>query len=326
MTGPQIHEILLGHSPAVRKVRALIQRVAPTELPVLISGPTGSGKELVANAIHAVSARRGKMVAFNVCAIAESMFEDALFGHVRGAFTGAMNSSQGFLREANGGTAFLDEIGGLNGNAQAKLLRAVETRQFRPVGGPVDVRSDFRLIAATNEDVWVLEREGRFRADLAHRLSAFVIRVPPLRERLEDIEILSLAFLHPPGEVRSSCISGEALRLMRMHDWPGNVRELLHVVRSAAALSDDRQVHVEQIREVLSWTIPVVAPSPMQSFADRRLLETLEQCDWKMDEAARVLGVHRTTLYRRIKRGALERCSEQVQSLTSKTHEVLAQP
>jgi two-component system, NtrC family, response regulator HydG len=307
MTSPEIHEILLGHSAAIRKVRALIERVAPTELPVLISGPTGVGKELVATAIHAASGRKGKLVAFNVCAIAESMFEDALFGHVRGAFTGALNSSPGFLREANGGTAFFDEIGGLNGGAQAKLLRAIETREFRPVGSPADVRSDFRLVAATNEDVWLLERDGRFRADLAHRLSAFVIRVPALRERLEDVHLLTTKFVDEVARGTQINLSTEALRTLEAHDWPGNVRELRHVIRSAVALGDRQQLRGAEIREVLSWGTPIGVASTKQTFADRRMQETLEQCNWNIDKTARQLGIHRATLYRRLKRGWPER-------------------
>jgi DNA-binding NtrC family response regulator len=309
---PPIDEILLGHSTAIRKVRALIERVAPTELPVLISGPTGSGKELVANAIHAVSGRRGKLVAFNVCAIAESMFEDALFGHVRGAFTGAINSSAGYLREANGGTAFFDEIGGLTGNGQAKLLRAIETREFRPVGAAADVRSDFRLITAANEDLWELVRHGRFRDDLAQRISSFVIRVPPLSERLEDVPILALAFLRDSSGDSESAISEGAARLLRSHNWRGNVRELKHVVQSAATLGDSRRLSVESVEEALSWTGSTRTVAPSLAMTDRRLVEILDVCGWKVDEAALQMGVHRTTMYRRLKKAGLKRRTGEV--------------
>jgi DNA-binding NtrC family response regulator len=305
MTEPQLHEILLGNSAAIRKVRALITAVAPTDVPVLISGPTGSGKELVANAIHAVSARRGRLVAFNVCAIADSMFEDALFGHVRGAFTGALNSSPGYLREANGGTAFLDEIGGLNANAQAKLLRAIETHEFRPVGAAADVRSEFRLVAAANEDVWELVRDGRFRADLAHRLSSFVIRVPSLRERLDDVPSLALSFLREASGDSEATISEGAARMLQAHDWPGNVRELKHVVRSAVTLGDSRKLRLESVQEAMSWMGPQRTLAPKRAMAERRLVEILECCGWDMNEAARQLGVHRTTLYRRLKKAGL---------------------
>jgi len=307
MTPLPVHEILLGGSAAIRKVRALVERVAPTDLPVLIAGPTGSGKELVAQAIHAASGRAGRLVSFNVCAIAETMFEDAIFGHVRGAFTGALNSAPGFLREAHGGTAFLDEIGGLSASAQAKLLRAIETREFRPVGASTDVRSDFRLIAAANEDIWSLEQAGRFRADLAHRLSAFVIRVPPLREHAEDIPLLALAFLREMGADSDVFIGKDAIHLLTRYEWPGNVRELRHVVRSAMTLGGNGQLRADDIRETLSWRARPSSPPPQRSHADRRLVEVLEQCGWDTDEAARQLNVHRTTVYRRMKRVGAEK-------------------
>jgi DNA-binding NtrC family response regulator len=307
MTALQVHEILLGGSAAIQKVRALIERVAPTELPVLIAGPTGSGKELVARAIHAASGRKGKLVSFNVCAIAETMFEDALFGHVRGAFTGAMNSAPGLLREAHGGTAFFDEIGGMSANVQAKLLRAIETKEFRPVGASADVCSDFRLIAAANEDIWNLERSGRFRSDLAHRFSAFVIRVPALREHVEDIPLLALAFLRELIGDPDVFIGKDAIHLLMKYEWPGNIRELRHVVRSAVTLGGSEKLRPEDIYETLSWRVFPAPALPQRSLADLRLMEVLEQCGWDTDEAARQLNVHRTTIYRRMKRVGVER-------------------
>src|SRR6185436_15443756 len=186
---------LLGESPVMCRVRALIAMVAPTRLPVLVHGATGTGKEIVAAAIHAESGRRGAFVAFNVCAIGDSMFEDALFGHVRGAYTGAVQDAQGFLREANSGTAFFDEISGLALPLQAKLLRAIELGVFRPIGARHDATSDFRVVAATNEHIHDLVANGRFRADLAHRLGGVVIDLPPLAERVEDIGLLARHFV-----------------------------------------------------------------------------------------------------------------------------------
>jgi two-component system response regulator HydG len=273
---------------------------------VLITGPTGSGKELVAQAIHVASRRSGGLVSFNVCAIAESMFEDALFGHVRGAFTGALNSAPGYLREADRGTAFFDEIGGLSLAAQAKLLRAVETRAFRPVGAHGDARSDFRLIAAANEDIWDLERAGRFRPDLAHRLSSFVIRVPALREHAEDIPLLALSFLREFGGQTDASVGRDIIRLLTSYDWPGNVRELRHVLRSAVTLSGTGRLRTDDVREALSWMAPRSMPILLRSLADRRFMDVLELCGWEIDEAARHLGVHRTTIYRRMKRIGIE--------------------
>lgn len=307
MIPPSPTEVLLGSSIAIQKVRALIQRVGPTDLPVLITGPTGSGKELVAQAVHLASRRNGNLVSFNVCAIAETMFEDALFGHVRGAFTGALNSAPGYLREADRGTAFFDEIGGLSLGAQAKLLRAIETRSFRPVGAHGDAHSDFRLVAAANEDIWDLERAGRFRSDLAHRLSSFVIRVPALREHAEDIPLLALSFLQEFGGETEASLGRDTIRLLTSYDWPGNVRELRHVVRSAVTLGGTGNLRSEDIREALSWMASRSVPSPLRSLADRRLMDVLELCRWDADEAARHLGVHRTTIWRRMKRIGIER-------------------
>jgi DNA-binding NtrC family response regulator len=167
--------LLIGEAPAVRRLRRTVERIAPSRLPVLIEGPTGSGKELVAELLHQRSGRRGELVAFNVCAIGETMFEDALFGHVRGAYTGASGDAPGFLREAHGGTVFLDEIGGLPPLLQPKLLRALETGVFRPIGSARDSTSDFRLVSATNDGIESLVAAGRVRADIAHRLSGFVV-------------------------------------------------------------------------------------------------------------------------------------------------------
>ncbi len=305
MSASEIYQQILGNSAAIRKVRALIELVGPTELPVLISGPSGAGKELVAQAIHSASGRLGKFVAFNVCAIPETMFEDTLFGHVRGAYTGAIHSSPGFLREADRGTAFLDEIEALGGHAQAKLLRAIETRQFRPVGASADVRSDFRLVAATNEDVWTLQYLGRFRKDLAHRLASFVIHVPALRDRYEDIPLLVLAFLRELGASERSSIAPEIVRLLQAHDWPGNVRELKHTVRNAAMLVGEPALAQRELREAMSWTTPRGMLARKYERAEQQLLEVLEQCDWAIPEAARQLGVHRSTLYRRMRRAGL---------------------
>jgi DNA-binding NtrC family response regulator len=306
MTPVDTSQVLLGSSIAIQRVRALIQRVGPTDLPVLIIGPTGSGKELVAQAVHVASRRNGTLVSFNVCAIAETMFEDALFGHVRGAFTGALDSAPGYLREADRGTAFFDEIGGLSLGAQAKLLRAVETRAFRPVGARGDVHSDFRLIAAANEDIWELERAGRFRPDLAHRLSSFVIRVPALRDHAEDIPLLALSFLREFGCEAEANLGRETIRLLTSYDWPGNVRELRHVVRSAATLGGTGNLRSEDVREALSWMAPRSVPLLLRTLADRRFMDVLELCEWDTEKAARHLGVHRTTIWRRMKRLCLE--------------------
>ena len=294
-----ISETIVGESEAIRRLRALVLAAAPTMLSVLIEGPTGSGKELVAGALHHASGRRGRLVSFNVCAIADSMFEDALFGHARGAFTGAFADTPGFLREADGGTAFFDEISGLPMALQAKLLRAIETGQFRPVGARADARSDFRVVAATNERLDLLAAAHRFRTDLAHRVGGIVVYVPPLADRLDDVPLLVSAFLRQIGSAHLG-ITSQALRLLCEHDWPGNVRELKQVVQWAAALADTA-LDAGVVATALSHRSH--SPDTNNRVVERRLLcDTLERAGWNTELAARELGIHRATIYRRMKR------------------------
>jgi len=300
MTLP-LESALVGHSAVMLELRAMIERAAAADLPVVVEGPTGSGKELVAQALHTLSGRRGNLVPVNVCAVSESMFEDALFGHARGAFTGAVNERAGFLREADGGTIFLDEIGGLPLALQAKLLRALETGRFRPVGGAHDVETRARVVAATNEPIAELVRAQRFRADLAHRLMAAVIRVPCLDERRADIPALVRHFLDAAGR-EDRLVAASAIEVLCERDWPGNVRELKQVVLWAATLCDgtisDRAVNLAMMYR---------ATSPMTrtdgDHAERRELRRVLEChDWDGDAVAGNLGIHRATVYRRMKR------------------------
>ena len=297
-----LETLIIGESLPVRQLRSLIAKVAPARVPVLIQGPTGSGKELVAQALHLASGRQGRFVAFNVCAIAETMFEDALFGHARGAFTGATSDMPGYLAEADRGTAFLDEVSGLGLAAQAKLLRAIETGQYRPVGGRSDRSSDFRLVAASNEDIAVLVEDGRFRADLAHRLRAFVVRVPPLAARLEDVPLLARHFLRASGIGEVAALDDGALATLGAHRWPGNVRELRHVVERAAIIAGASVVSAYAVRLALAQTAPPPGSRTPRAEKDRRLLEVLELVGWNVNEAARLVGARRATVYRRLKR------------------------
>lgn len=229
---------LIGSSPPIRELRRLILRIAPQSTSVVIHGSTGSGKELVAQALHAASGRKGRYVAFNVCAIPDTMFESTLFGHVRGAFTGAVSDNDGYLVEADRGTIFLDEISGLPLFNQMKLLRAVETREFRPVGARQDRRSEFRVVAASNDDLPGLAHAGQFRQDLLFRLRGIPIEVPLLADRLEDVPALALHFAREaarPGEPVE--IKPTAIRELQAYDWPGNVRELRQVIECAIALA-----------------------------------------------------------------------------------------
>jgi len=293
---------IVGESAPMRELRALIARVAPTRLPVLIEGPTGSGKELVAAQLHCASGRTGSLVAFNVCAIGETMFEDALFGHVRGAYTGAIGESMGFLREANGGTAFFDEISGLPLPLQAKLLRAIETGVFRPIGAARDARSDFRPIAATNDDLSELVREGRFRADLWHRMSGVVLRVPALVDRIDDVPLLAHHFLGAAARV-----TDDAMAALMSRAWPGNVRELRQVLEAASVFGNGVIDATAIDAAVANRGARTPKNSPARSLAERsELVAVLESAAWDTSRAASELGIHRATMYRRMKRHGIE--------------------
>jgi two-component system response regulator HydG len=301
VTEDAITQIIVGESLLIRDLRALIRRVAPTHLPVFIHGPTGTGKELVAQAIHLASGRSGRFVAFNVCAIPESMFEDTLFGHVRGAFTGATRDAVGYLAEANGGTVFLDEIGALPPTMQVKLLRVIETQEFRAVGASSNRRSDFRVVSATNESLGD-RMGGQFRVDLIYRLSAVRVQVPSLRDRASDIPILARHFASrfaARGSKRAELSSG-ALQALQEYDWPGNVRELKSVVETAIALAEHAWIARDAIVERLS-ACSMVAPCNGARHGERdELLALLRE---HRDDTAAVadrLGVDRATVYRRM--------------------------
>jgi DNA-binding NtrC family response regulator len=289
----------------MRRLRERVLRLSPSHLPVLLQGPSGSGKELVARALHLFSGRKGEFVGFNVAAIPDGMFEATLFGHTKGAFTGAIADGDGYLLEANGGTVFFDEIGALPTPMQAKLLRALDHQGFRAVGARRDTRSEFRAISATNEDINNAVRMGAFRADLAFRLRGGTIHVPPLRERLEDIRDLVQHFLIKASVHRlptpSTC-SDDALRELAQYDWPGNVRELQHVIQLASALSEGREIGTHEVRAALADARGNGAALPSrdpQFDADRqRLLEILIRTDWNTSHAARECGISRSHLYR----------------------------
>src|SRR5262249_35482317 len=233
---------LYGVSSAIARLRALVSRVAHSDATVLITGESGTGKEVVARAIHARSARRDKrFIAINCGAIPEHLIESELFGHVRGAFTGAIADRPGCFRAADGGTLFLDEIGELPPHLQVKLLRVLQERTFRPVGSETNVAVDTRIIAATNRDLPAKVKDGSFREDLFYRLNVIAIELPPLRERREDIPVLGLHSLRQSPEVHGRQVPGfsaGAGRLLLQHGYPGNIRELENIVEHAVALCD----------------------------------------------------------------------------------------
>ena len=303
---PDTQDPIIGESAAIRQVRTLIRTLAPTGLPVLVQGPTGAGKELVAQALHSLCDRAGPLVSFNVCAIADAMFEDALFGHVRGAFTGACSDAAGYLAEANGGTLFLDEIGRLPLSLQAKLLRVIESGEYRPVGGRGNRRSSFRLVSASNERLGDLVGDGVFRSDLYFRLRGAVVNVPSLRDRIEDVRLLADHFVRTTSVNRGIAyrMTPAAYGRLERHSWPGNVRELRHVVELACTIAVSAGVDVEHVDTALEEgaSEPVRGRRDEHAPAARALREMLETNDWDTARVAAALGVSRKTVYERIRR------------------------
>ncbi len=309
---------LLGESPAMGRLHQLIDALAPAESTVLITGESGTGKELVAHAIHQAGPRRAeRFVAVDCCTLQETLFESELFGHERGAFTGADRRKPGLIEAAAGGTLFLDEIGDIGAALQAKLLRVLETGRFRRVGATADLRADVRVVAATNRDLPKMVEDGQFRADLYYRLSALVIEVPPLRERAQDIPLLVRHFAtraardgDPPE------FSDTALAQLCQYPWPGNVRELRNVVERVALLSPRGQRienwHLPAVRlpqrEVAAGTDVdrLLQGEPTLDEVERRYLTLLlERHGGNRRRVAEVLGISERTAYRMIERFGL---------------------
>ena len=301
---------MVGAAARMLEVYRLVERVAPTMSTVLIQGETGTGKELIARAIHAASRRaHQRFVTVDCGALAESVLESELFGHVKGAFTGALVDRPGLFEAAAGGTCFLDEIGELGSAVQAKLLRVLQEREVRRVGGTDSVKVDVRVIAATNRDLAAMVAEGTFREDLFYRLSVVAVALPPLRERREDIPHLARHFLErcrAANDQRPCAISPEAMRRLVDYDWPGNVRELQHAIERAAALTAGPAVVVEDLPPKLAEAAPVeagaAAPLSLQDVVRGHLRRVLTEARWNKKLAAQLLGIHRRTLYRLTKR------------------------
>ncbi len=301
---------LVGNGSAMRALAASVERLSTSSAPVLISGETGVGKELVARAIHEGSDRRDRpFVAVNTSAVNHDLFESEVFGHVRGAFTGAAQGRKGLLTEADGGTLLLDEIGDMPMSMQAKLLRVLQFGEVRPVGSDRVHFVDVRVIAATHRDLVALVREGRFREDLYFRLNVLPLAVPPLRERREDIPALAAHFLEqaclraPLSPVRS--ISDEALRALSSAPWPGNIRELASAIERAVVFSSDETLDVRHMSALSSTdaTVPWWVPPSHEMWTLKRLNHAYVQ--WVMGEAAgnkhrcaEILGIDLSTLYR----------------------------
>jgi DNA-binding NtrC family response regulator len=313
--------ILVGSGPAMQQVRALIDRVGPTEARVLITGESGTGKELVAAAIHEASRRRGRaFVTVNCAAIPRDLVESEMFGHERGAFTGATERRLGRFELAHGGTLFLDEVGDLSQEAQAKLLRTLETGELQRIGAESVMRIDARVVAATNRQLDDAVHNGGFREDLFFRLNVFPIHLPPLRERLEDLPALVTHLAERVRPRHAAVFTEAAMAALASYSWPGNVRELANLIERLSILSGP-VVDAPAVREVLRG--PSAHPAAAQATPlGRPLNETLDefergiiaaalvQAEGNMAEAARILQTDRANLYRRMRRLGLEKSAD----------------
>ncbi len=303
---------MVGRSPAMVEVYKTIARVAPGPSTVLILGESGTGKELVARAIHQHSLRRAlPFVAVDCTSLTETLLESELFGYVRGAFTGATRDATGLFAEADGGTLFLDEIGDVSPALQAKLLRVLQEHSIRPVGGTQWLPVDVRVLAATNRDLTAAVASGRFREDLYYRLKVVTIRLPPLRERRDDIPLLVDHLVQRAARQCDKPVTGlsaAALAVLQGHDWPGNVREMAHVLERSVALAQHDVIGVDDLPQEIRSPVRVAAPDLL---ADRPTLEelkqlyiqrVLEESGGNVSRAATVLGVDRRSLYRMLQR------------------------
>ena len=285
--------------------------MAPSDSTVLITGETGSGKEMVAKLIHARSPRRSRpFVVVECAALQEELLQSELFGHERGAFTGAERAKPGLFEVADGGTIFLDEIGEVSPATQVKLLRVLDTSTFRHVGGTTEIQVDVRVVAATNRDLAALVRQGLFREDLFYRLSTITIELPPLRERAGDVDLLAEHFVARLNERYGfrRRIGSEALELLRRHDWPGNVRELLHVIEAAMVVCDGSEILPEHLPAALrAPAAPLPPPAgprsrlpTLQELERAHIERALRAAGGHRGHAASTLGISERNLYRKL--------------------------
>ncbi len=301
---------LLGESPAMHQLKEMIRGAAAASSTVLITGETGTGKELVANAVHYESARAGgPLVKVNCAALTESLLESELFGHERGAFTGAEKSRAGRFERADGGTLFLDEITEMGAHVQAKLLRVLQGESFERVGGEKPIEVDVRIVAATNRDPEGAVTEGKLRQDLYYRLNVVRLDVPPLRDRLADIPLLAERFLSASaaraGRVPPE-LSSKAMEALSRHDWPGNIRELENCIERALVMCRGGEIAPSDLPPPLSAGAEPDPREPdtlnLKKLEERALLGALEQSGWNKAQAAKALGIYPASLYKKMKR------------------------
>ncbi len=307
-------EIITEYAP-MHAVLSLVERVAKSDSPVLISGESGTGKELIAAGLHRLSGRSGSLVDINCAAISDTLLESELFGHEKGAFTGAVTRKIGLFEMAAGGTLFMDEIGELEPRLQGKLLRALETGTFFRVGGTQKVQVNVRIVAATNRDLAKAVSENTFRSDLYYRINTIAITLPPLRERAVDIPILTAHFLRHYGGVNAPRLTEDAQRALHEYRWPGNIRELRNVIERAVLLANGGVIHANEL------PLAPLTPRPDAPGADRagqsladlersHIESVLERTSWHQGRAAAMLGISSKTLYRKIREFGFKRPRE----------------
>jgi DNA-binding NtrC family response regulator len=316
---------IVGKSEVMRQVFDLINQVAPRRSTVLIQGESGTGKELVAKAIHASGDRAdAPFVAINCGNIPSELLESELFGHVRGAFTGATNAKKGLFEAANGGTLFLDEVATISWEIQSKLLRVIQEREFRRLGGLENIKVDVRIIAASNTDLQACVAQGTFREDLYYRLNVIVIRIPSLRERMEDIPLLADRFIRKFSEENQRnglFLEPAALKVLMDYHWPGNVRELENVIERAVVLVPGNNIGTDLFPKNLflpssptgghNLQDDVTLKERVGNYEKSIILEALEKTDWNQKKAAEMLSVNTTTLSEKLKRFRIRESSRQ---------------
>lgn len=318
---------IIVNSPKMMEIMSLVRKVASSNATVLVTGESGTGKELVAHTVHSFSQRQnGPFIDISCAAIQETLLESELFGYEQGAFTGARKRKLGLLELAHGGTLFLDEIGEMSLTLQAKLLRVLETQTFYRVGGTKKVEVDVRLIAATNRDLNQYVAEGKFRADLLFRINNFTIKLPPLRDRPEDVPPLAQYFLSRASGGSGFGISEEAMDLLMRYSWPGNVRELRNMIERAVILASGDIVLPEDLPiEVRTYSPPsfnfseindeIDDPNSLDEMKKKQIIRVLEQTGWHQGKASEILGISPSTLYRQLKSLGLTRTRRESQPL-----------
>jgi DNA-binding NtrC family response regulator len=308
---------MVSQCPAMRRVFDLVRATAPTDADVLIVGENGTGKELVASAVHELSPRRGQpFVRINCAAVPGELLESEFFGHCRGAFTGAQADRPGLFEQAHRGSVLLDEIGEMAPPLQIKLLRVLQDHEFRPVGGHTSVRADFRLICATNVDPAEAVRRGTLREDLYFRLNTITLALPPLRDRQGDIPLLARYFLEEYARRYGRPVRGfqqAAMQQLERHGWPGNVRELQHVVERAVILAAGPLIAAEELPDAVRTQQPrpsggsMLPTCTLEDLERLAIVQALELTSWNKQATARILGIHRPTLYNKLRKYRLWR-------------------